>query len=73
MPATRLILKIAFVLKCLYACMCVSTPRLILTSGMMWCDEDPMWLVKQALATACIISGYGISNDVQFRSQSNKS
>ena len=30
-------------------CVCVSTPRLLITSGMMWCDMDSIRLVKQIL------------------------
>ena len=30
---------------CVYVYMCVC-PRLLITSGMMWCDIDPIWLVK---------------------------
>ena len=39
-------LRIASVCECLYACVCVfacvSVPRLLITSGMMWCDIDPI-------------------------------
>ena len=30
-------------------CTCVIAPRLLLTSGVMCCDTDPIWLVKQVL------------------------
>ena len=30
-------------------CVCVSPPRLLITSGVMWRDMDPMRLVKQVL------------------------
>ena len=28
--------------KCVYVCVCVSTPRLVITSGVMWHDMDPI-------------------------------
>ena len=31
------------------ACVCVRPPRLLITSGMMWHDMDPIRLVKQVL------------------------
>ena len=32
---------------CVYVCVCVCPPpRLLITSGMMWYDIDPIWLVK---------------------------
>ena len=43
---------------CVCVCLCVSVslcvcvclpPRLLITSGVMWCDIDPMQLVKQVL------------------------
>ena len=49
-PVCAWFLRIAFVRKCLYACVfacvCVSAQRLLITSGMMWCDIDPIQLVK---------------------------
>ena len=41
--------QIAYVRECLCACMCVCLPlKLLLTISVMWCDMDPIWLVKQA-------------------------
>ena len=37
---------------CVCVCVCVSVcppPRLVITSGVMWRDMDPIWLVKQVL------------------------
>ena len=34
---------------CVCLCVCVSAPRLLITSGVMWCDMDPIRLVKQVL------------------------
>ena len=32
---------------CVCVCVCVSTPRLLITNGVMWCDIDPYdWLNK---------------------------
>ena len=37
----------ACVFACVFACVCVCPPpRLLITSGMMWCDIDPIQLVK---------------------------
>ena len=56
----------ADVCMCVYVCVC-PPPRLLITSGVMWHDMDPMQLVKQVLqlykATVVIIvngSGLGI-------------
>ena len=37
--------------------MCISVPqplalRVLMTSGIIWCDIDPVWLVKSALLSA---------------------
>ena len=32
-----------------YVCVCVSAPRILITSGVMWRDIDPIQLVKQVL------------------------
>ena len=32
-----------------YVCVCVSTPKPLITSGVIWCDIDHVWLVKQFL------------------------
>ena len=46
-PAHAWFLRIASVHECLYACVFVyPPPRLLITSGMMWCDIDPIRLVK---------------------------
>ena len=37
---------------CVFACVCVCvcpSPRLLITSGVMWSDMDPIRLVKQVL------------------------
>ena len=40
-------LRIASVRELLYACLCVCPPpRLSITSGVMWCDIDPIQLVE---------------------------
>ena len=39
-----------FLCGCLYVYVFVCLPsRLLITSGMMWCDNDPTWLDKQVL------------------------
>ena len=47
-PAARAwFLRIASVRELLYACLCVCPPpRLSITSGVMWCDIDPIRLVE---------------------------
>ena len=70
-PAHTWFLRIVSVHKCLYACLhvcvCVCLPlRLLITSGMMWHDIDPMWLVKKfygfyMAVVVDIISGHDIS------------
>ena len=48
-PGARLarFLRIASVRELLYACLCVCPPpRLSITSGVMWCDIDPIRLVE---------------------------
>ena len=44
---------------------CVSAPEAIITSGMMWCDMDPMQLIKQVLqpymvTVVVIVNGRGL-------------
>ena len=34
---------------CVCVFVCVSAPKLLITSGVMWCDMDPIPLVKQVL------------------------
>ena len=52
---------------CVSACVCVSPPpRLLITSGMMWCDIDPYdWLNKfygfYMAAVVGIVSGRDVS------------
>ena len=42
-PVRTWFLRIAPVLECRYACVCVCPPpRLLITSGVMWCDIDPI-------------------------------
>ena len=38
----------AYIYVCVCVCVyvCVRAPRLLITSGMMWYDMDPIWLVK---------------------------
>ena len=38
-------IRIASVCECLYACVC-PPPRLLITSGVIWCDIDPIRWVK---------------------------
>jgi len=38
---------------CLYACVCVCPPpRLLITSGKIWCDVELLWLVKQVVGVS---------------------
>ena len=53
-PARAWFLKIdpvrTSVCVCVYVCVCVCPPpRLLITSGVMWCDIDSRRLVKQVL------------------------
>ena len=51
---------------CVFVCLCVSPPpRLLLTSGVMWRDIDPIRLVKQVLqlymaTVVIIVNGRGL-------------
>jgi len=39
--------------RCLYACVCVCPPpMLLITSGVIWCDIELLWLVKQVLGVS---------------------
>ena len=53
-PARDWFLEIAFVRDVsMLACMCVCLPpRLLITSGVIWCDIEPLWLVKQVLGVS---------------------
>ena len=42
-------LKIALVRVLVYVCVCMSAPRPLITSGVIWCDIDRVRLVKQVL------------------------
>ena len=58
--------------------MCVSAPRLLITSGVMWCDIDPYdWLNKfygfYMTAVFGIASGRGIGIHTRRGNQPNKS
>ena len=62
--------------KCMCACVCLSL-RLLITSGMMWSDMDPIWLVKQVLqlfmaAVVIIVNRCGLSMILCYRNQVNK-
>ena len=52
---------------CVFVCVCVCPPpRLLITSGMMWCDIDPYdWLKKfcgfYMAAVIGIVSGHDVS------------
>ena len=48
-PAGAWFLKIVSVQMSACVFVHVSAPRLLITSGMMWCDMDPIRLVKQVL------------------------
>ena len=42
-----------FMSLCVCVCVCVCSPlKVLIASGMMWCDIDHVWLVKQVLQTA---------------------
>ena len=46
-PARAWFLRIASVRELLYVCLCgCPPPRLSITSGVMWCDIDPIRLVE---------------------------
>ena len=49
-PARAWFLRVASVRKSMLMCVCVCLPpRLLITSGVMWCDIDPIRLVKEVL------------------------
>ena len=48
---------------------CVSVPRLLLTSSMMWCDTAVLW----QLYVVGIVNGRGLSIDMRHGNQPNKS
>ena len=45
-PRTAVFLKLLLFARW-YVCVCVSTPRALITIGMTWCDIDCVRLVKQ--------------------------
>ena len=52
----------------MHVCLCVCSPRrLLITSGMMWCDIDPIWYFLNKFygyyiaAVVGIVSGHGLS------------
>jgi len=45
----RLVSWNCFCPRCEYACVCVSAPKLLIASGVIWCDIESLWLVKQVL------------------------
>ena len=62
---------------CVHVCMC-ACPRLLITSGVMWCDVDPYdWLKKfyrsYMAAVVGIASMHGLKIDGHRRNQPNKS
>ena len=63
---------------CLCVGVCLSAPRLPVTSDVMWHDIDHIRLVKQALqlyiaVVVGMVSGHGLSIDVHNRKQPNNS
>ena len=61
-----------------YLCFCVSAPRIVITSGMMWRDMDPYdWLKKvysfNMAAVVNISSRRGLTIEEHHRNQHNKS
>ena len=62
---------------CLHVCVC-PPPRLIITSGVMWCDMDPYdWLNKfyscYMAAVVVIVNGRGLGIDTRRRHKPHKS
>ena len=59
-------------------CACVSpSRRLLVTSGVMWCDMDPICLVELLLqpyvaTVAGIVSKHGLTIEAHCRNQLNK-
>ena len=66
-PTHAWFLRIVSVQMSVCACLCVCPPpRLLITSGVMWCDIDPYdWLNKfygfYMAAVVGIVSGYDVS------------
>ena len=68
-PVSAWFLKIVFVKTfvclCVYICMCMCLhPRLLITSGMMWCNIDPYnyeFYGFYMTAVVSIVSGRGLS------------
>ena len=68
---------------CVYVCVCDTVsvclpPRLVINSGVMWCDMDLIWLVNKfysfyMAAMISIVSRHGLRIEVHCRNQSNKS
>ena len=48
-PMHTWFLKISLVCTSVCVCVCVFTPRALITSGVIWCDIYSVWLVKQVL------------------------
>ena len=59
----------------MHVCAHVSTPKLLITSGVIWTPND--WLNKfyyfYAAAAISIVSRHGFRNEAQHRNQCNKS
>ena len=56
----------SFLCRHLYVCICVSTPEATKTSGVMWSDIDPIWLVKNLYCCYMVII-VGIITGCDFR------
>ena len=62
---------------CVFACVC-PTPKLRMTSGMMWCDIDPYdWSNKfyhfYMASVVIVVSGHGVSIHACHGNYPNKS
>ena len=67
-------LRIASVRECLYACVFVCPPpRLLITSGVMWCNIDPYhWLTKFYGFYMAAVVGIDSGRDVSIYTRRGK-
>ena len=57
---------------CVYVCVLCPPPRLLITSGMMWCDMDMFYSCYMVIVVG-IVNGHGLGIDMHHGNYPNKS